>query len=97
MAEIGLGTVQFGMNYGISNKGGKTSNLDASKLLQVAIENHIEVLDTASSYGTSESVLGEILPEQHRFKVVTKITQLNLVHNADDLLADGGFLNICYI
>ena len=47
--------------------------------------------DTASAYGTSESVLGEILPEQHRFKVVTKITPLNLVHNADDLLADGGF------
>ena len=92
MAEIGLGTVQFGMNYGISNKGGKTSTLDASKLLQVAIVNHIDVLDTASAYGTSESVLGEILPEQHRFKVVTKITQLNLVHNADDLLADGGFL-----
>ena len=122
MAEIGLGTVQFGMNYGISNKGGKTSTLDASKLLQVAIDNHIDVLDTASAYGTSESVLGEILPEPHRFKVVTKIPPLNLakiekadiekveegfkdslkrlgqnevygllLHNADDLLADGGF------
>jgi len=44
MAEIGLGTVQFGMNYGISNNGGKTSALDASKLLQVAIDNHIDVL-----------------------------------------------------
>jgi len=122
MAEIGLGTVQFGMNYGISNKGGRIFNLDASKLLQVAIENHIEVLDTASAYGTSESFLGKILPEPHRFKVVTKIPPLNLariekkdiekaeevfknslkklgqkqvygllLHNADDLLADGGF------
>ena len=78
MAEIGLGTVQFGMNYGISNKGGKTSTLDASKLLQVATDNHIDVLDTASAYGTSESVLGEILPKLHRFKVVTKISPLNL-------------------
>ena len=78
MAEIGLGTVQFGMNYGISNKGGKTSTLDASKLLQIAIDNHIDVLDTASAYGTSESVLGEILPKLHRFKVITKITPLNL-------------------
>ena len=78
MAEIGLGTVQFGMNYGISNKGGKTSTLDASKLLQVATDNHIDVLDTASAYGTSESVLGEILPKPHRFKVVTKISPLIL-------------------
>ena len=36
------------------------------------------MLDTASAYGTSESVLGEILPEMHRFKVVTKIPPLNL-------------------
>jgi aryl-alcohol dehydrogenase-like predicted oxidoreductase len=122
MAEIGLGTVQLGMNYGISNKGEKTSPLDARKLLQVAIDNHIDVLDTASAYGTSESVLGETLPEPHRFEVVTKIPPLNLakiekediekveevfkdslkklgqnkvfgllLHNADDLLADGGF------
>jgi aryl-alcohol dehydrogenase-like predicted oxidoreductase len=122
MAKIGLGTVQFGMNYGISNKGGKTSTLDASKLLQVAIDNHIDVLDTASAYGSSESALGKILKEHHRFKVVTKIPPLNLakiekddiekmegvfkdslkklcqnkvygllLHNADDLLADGGF------
>jgi hypothetical protein len=34
--KVGLGTVQFGMNYGISNTDGRTPIPEVKKILQVA-------------------------------------------------------------
>lgn len=71
-----LGTVQFGLNYGIANTHGKPS-FDAVKgLLKLAFENGVTALDTAPSYGDSESVIGQALAELGlggRFRIVTKI------------------------
>ena len=36
MAEIGLGTVQFGMNYGIANKNGQVGKNEAKYILDFA-------------------------------------------------------------
>lgn len=68
--KLGLGTVQFGLPYGISNKKGKTSAEEVSKILETAKSFQINTLDSASSYGNSEEVLG--LNNLSSFKVVSK-------------------------
>lgn len=58
--ELCLGTVQFGMDYGI--KGQKQPSLDDSvKMLDYAVQNGIKSIDTARAYGTAEEVVGEFL------------------------------------
>jgi aryl-alcohol dehydrogenase-like predicted oxidoreductase len=68
--RLGIGTVQFGTPYGISNIIGQTSLEEVSKILTLASENGINVLDTASGYGESEKVLGKF--DLSKFKVVSK-------------------------
>ncbi len=70
---IGLGTVQFGLPYGISNTIGRTTPSDVHRILNYAEEHDIRILDTASAYGDAEKVLGNCLPERHGFRIVTKI------------------------
>lgn len=70
--KIGLGTVQFGIDYGISNQDGKTTLDEIERILDVATDNGLSVIDTAAMYGTSEEALGKTLSESHRFKIVTK-------------------------
>src|SRR3970040_1084149 len=55
--KLGFGTVQFGMYYGISNPNGKTPLGEIKAILQVAQENGIDIIDTAFSYGNSESTM----------------------------------------
>lgn len=69
--KIGLGTVQFGLDYGISNKSGKTSIDEIKKILDIALSKGITILDTARSYGDAETVLGECNVSE-KFKVVSK-------------------------
>lgn len=70
--KLGLGTVQFGLDYGVSNKGGQTSLEEARRILSCAAENGIQLVDTASHYGESEAVLGRSIGGQDKFHIVTK-------------------------
>jgi aryl-alcohol dehydrogenase-like predicted oxidoreductase len=56
--KIALGTVQFGLNYGISNNLGKTPSKEVTELLIYCKDAGINYLDTAFGYGESEQVLG---------------------------------------
>ena len=76
MSKLALGTAQFGLDYGISNKTGQVSLEEARKILNLAKEHHIDTLDTASNYGDSEKILGDI--GVNDFHVVTKTTSLQL-------------------
>lgn len=69
--KIGLGAAQFGMDYGVANKEGRTPQDEVGKILAVAAANDIEVIDTAAYYGDSETVLGRTLPPEG-FKLITK-------------------------
>ncbi|MDC3387105.1 aldo/keto reductase [Schleiferiaceae bacterium] len=69
--KIALGTVQFGLDYGISNDKGKTNSEEVSKILNVAHLEGIRLLDTAQAYGDSEKVIGRL--HENRFRIVTKI------------------------
>lgn len=70
--KIGLGTVQFGLDYGISNQQGITPAAEVKDILALAWKSGITILDTAVSYGISEEVIGQSIPEGMSFKIVTK-------------------------
>jgi aryl-alcohol dehydrogenase-like predicted oxidoreductase len=72
--KIGLGTVQFGQNYGVSNKKGVTPEDEVRDILAFAWGNGIKLLDTAALYGDSEEILGRNIPPHASFKLVTKTT-----------------------
>lgn len=74
--KLGLGTVQFGMDYGVSNRQGRTPPREVERILAYAAEHGVRVLDTAAIYGDSEEVLGRLLPAWHRFDIVTKLPSL---------------------
>jgi aryl-alcohol dehydrogenase-like predicted oxidoreductase len=68
--KIGIGTVQFGLNYGISNKKGKTNKIEIEQILNTAKSKGIKYIDTASAYGNAEEMLGQF--DLSQFKVVSK-------------------------
>ncbi len=119
--EFGIGTAQFGMDYGISNAGGQTPLEEVEAILNVASLSGIEVLDTAFGYGESEDSLGNVSTGVDGFKIIAKTVLINknsileedvkkleysfkeslarlkvksvyglLIHNANDLLVEGG-------
>jgi hypothetical protein len=59
-ARLALGTVQFGLKYGVANNDERVSKLETESILEYAFANGIELLDTAMAYGDSEQRLGEI-------------------------------------
>lgn len=72
--KIGLGTVQFGLDYGISNEDGRPNIDEVQRILELASKEGLDVLDTAAGYGESESVLGQCLEKlpPKTFKIITK-------------------------
>lgn len=79
--KLGLGTVQFGIDYGITNTHGKPGQDEIRRILDHAALNDVETLDTAALYGDSEAALGAALKRPHPFKIVTKT--LTWEHTAD--------------
>lgn len=71
MSKIALGTVQFGLNYGISNTSGQVPAEEIQKILEFCKKNDIDTLDTAQGYGESEKVLSQF--DLSSFKVITKL------------------------
>jgi aryl-alcohol dehydrogenase-like predicted oxidoreductase len=87
--KIGLGTVQFGLDYGISNDRGRTGPDEVARILKIARAHGIDVLDTAPAYGTSEAVLGTCHAAMTGFRIVTKTPRFDPANlpgdNADAL------------
>lgn len=85
LSRLMLGTVQFGLNYGIANRVGQPSYETAREIIACAYEGGVTCLDTAALYGDSEEVLGRALSElklADKVTVATKVCRL-----ADDLTA----------
>ncbi len=75
LKKIVLGSVQFGEKYGISNVSGQTSIHQVYKILDYALINSINTIDTAPSYGGSEEIIGNILND--KWKIITKTKYSN--------------------
>lgn len=74
--KLGLGTVQFGVDYGVTNDKGRVPLDEARHILAAARRHGIDLLDTAAAYGDSETVLGRLLPSGRDFDIVTKTVPL---------------------
>jgi aryl-alcohol dehydrogenase-like predicted oxidoreductase len=70
-----LGTVQFGIDYGINNPAGKPNEVEVEKILMRAYEAGIRCLDTAEAYGTAHHIIGNFHRKHpdFRFDIITKI------------------------
>ncbi|MDB4129586.1 aldo/keto reductase, partial [Flavobacteriaceae bacterium] len=76
-SKLMLGTVQFGIDYGINNKDGVPSIKEVFEILDFAYNNGVRFLDTAEAYGDSQSVIGKFhLQNNNKFKIVTKFSPL---------------------
>jgi aryl-alcohol dehydrogenase-like predicted oxidoreductase len=59
-SRLALGTVQFGLPYGIANCDGQVPQAEAARIIACGREHGLDTLDTATAYGESERRLGEI-------------------------------------
>ena len=79
-SKLVLGTVQFGLDYGITNATGRTSPSEVEKILSLCHSAGIHALDTSCQYGESESIIGRWLRPEHSFSVITKTKQCRSHH-----------------
>ena len=68
--KIGLGTVQFGLDYGISNKKGKTDDNEINSIIKTCQSKGMTIIDTSPDYGNAEELIGKF--DLSKFKVVSK-------------------------
>jgi len=86
--KLALGTVQFGLDYGVSNTQGQVCFDEVKKIIAFAHENKINTLDTAAAYGESETVLGNICNQiMPPFKIITKLSPSIGDNNLEKALA----------
>ncbi len=76
ISRLALGTAAFGMAYGLGNKGQAVSRVEVARILGLAWERGIDLLDTAAEYGEAESVIGGAKPKDAHFKIVSKIPRI---------------------
>lgn len=70
--KLGLGAVQFGLAYGVSNSAGRTPQDEVGRILALAAASGIDLVDTAPGYGDSEAALGQAGVADKQLRVVTK-------------------------
>ena len=68
--RLGLGTVQFGQAYGVSNTTGQVPLAEVRAMLTRAAREGVAVLDTAANYGQAEEVLAQC--DTRAFRIVSK-------------------------
>lgn len=73
-SKLILGTVQFGLKYGINNTIGKPNDNEVLSLLKIAYSSGIRVLDTAEAYGNAHKLIGNYHKKQDnsKFEIITK-------------------------
>ena len=70
--KLGLGTVQFGLDYGYTNKNGIPTDKEIERIFDCALKNGVSYIDTANLYGNAEEIIGKFLPKKNHFKVISK-------------------------
>lgn len=78
--KLCLGTVQFGLNYGIENK--KVEKQEIEKIFEIALDNNIVYLDTAQAYGNAEEIIGNF-SKREEFKIISKLSSTSLKNFRD--------------
>ena len=77
--RFSLGTVQFGLPYGIASQGGLPAPETVDSILDLALDAGIPSLDTAAAYGVSEQRIGRFIRRRgcdDAFEICTKLPAL---------------------
>ena len=84
-SKLILGTVQFGLDYGINNTKGKPSLNEVFGTLNTAHATGIKILDTAEAYGDSQNIIGYFHKKNpdKTFKIITKFVANNATKSVD--------------
>jgi aryl-alcohol dehydrogenase-like predicted oxidoreductase len=80
--KLALGTVQFGLDYGVANTIGQVDKNEIKKILTFAKQEGIDTLDTAIGYGDSEKYLGHAGIDG--WNVITKLPEIKAEHSDID-------------
>ncbi|MCC7250956.1 aldo/keto reductase [Hyphomicrobium sp.] len=75
MPKLALGTVQFGLAYGLSRPDAPVSLAKIREILRTAWEAEVDMLDTAPVYGDAEKRIGASRPAAAQFSVVSKVAR----------------------
>lgn len=79
ISKFGLGTVQFGLDYGFTKR--KTQD-EVNSILKTAVDNDITLIDTAREYGDSEEKIGNFIENyKNNFVIATKISLIDDLDN----------------
>lgn len=73
--KIGIGTVQFGLNYGISNNSGIISDFEINKVFNTLSKSAISYIDTAQAYGNAEQRIGKF--DLSDYKIISKVNKIS--------------------
>lgn len=87
-SRLMLGTVQFGLEYGIANESGKPSFDRVCEIVKTAFEGGVTALDTAAAYGTSEEVLGAALERLGLREAMTVVSKVPPIPDGTDAEAE---------
>jgi aryl-alcohol dehydrogenase-like predicted oxidoreductase len=76
LTRLGLGTVQFGQDYGVSNRVGRPDEREVAAILARAAAAGVGYIETAPAYGDAESLVGRHLVRGPNLRIVTKAPAL---------------------
>ncbi len=94
-SKLILGTVQFGLDYGINNSTGKPSKEQVFKIFEAAANAGVTILDTADAYGNASELIGEFFSvSKTRFEINTKFKAEDGKSITEQLTHSLGQLNI---
>ena len=80
ISKFGLGTVQFGLDYGFTKR---KSQDEVNLILKTAVDNGITLIDTAREYGDSEDKIGNFIENYKNDFVIA--TKLRIIDELSDL------------
>ena len=79
ISKFGLGTVQFGLDYGFTKR--KTQD-EVNDILKIASDYGITLIDTAREYGDSEEKIGSFMENyKNNFVIATKLRLIEDLNN----------------
>lgn len=84
--KLGLGTAQFGLDYGVTNASGRLTPEAISSIIRAGREIGLSVIDTAPAYGDAEERLGNALRPNDSFQLITKTLALDEAGSAEAIV-----------
>ena len=103
--KIALGTVQFGLEYGLPPNNYQVNSEEIQNILNLSLKNNIKYIDTAFSYGNAEDKIGEFAKNKELY-IITKTPGLSnkiITKNDKEIILNAFYksleklnLNSCY-